>query len=85
MEGFSNGKLLLNHLLDHGCPANSKIDAEVDPSGELLRLEPPGGVEKLTALIWILTNKEPEISEDLALEVLKRDQTGKSSLHYQLD
>jgi hypothetical protein len=82
MEGFPNGKILLKYLLDHGCPANSKIDADVDLSGKLLRLESPGGTEKLTALIWVLTNEEPVISEDLALEIMQRDESGTSSFSY---
>lgn len=80
MGSFPNGRLLVKHLLDHGCPANSKTDALVDSSGELLRLGPPVRDETMTALIWTLTNVEPEISEELALEILQRDESGKPSL-----
>ena len=80
MMGFTQGKLLVKHLLGHGCPANSQIDAELDPSGELLRHELAGGVERLTAVIWALSCEEPEISDDVVLEILEKDQDGKSSL-----
>lgn len=82
MMGFPQGRLLVKHLLGHGCPANSQIEAEVDPSGELLRHEPVDEVERLSAVIWALCFENQKISEDVVLEILEKDQDGKSSLSY---
>lgn len=75
MEAFPEGRLLVKHLMDHGCAANSKVDAEIDASGKLLRLGAKH-VEHMTALIWALSRHEPVISEELALEILQRCQNG---------
>ena len=80
MVTFPQGKLLVKHLLGHGCPANSQIDAELDPSGELLHHEPAGEIERLSAVIWALTYENQTISEDVVLEILEKGRDGKSSL-----
>jgi len=80
MWNFPKGRLLVKHLLDYGCPANSKTEANVDPSGKLLRVGHPVADEVMTALIWTLTSTEPEISEELALEILLREKDGKFSI-----
>ena len=80
MMGFPHGKLLVKHLLGHGCPANSQIDAELDPSGEIFRQGPAGEVEKLSAVIWALSYENQRISEDVVLEILEKGQDGKSAL-----
>ena len=82
MMGFPQGKLLVKHLLGHGCPANSQIEAELDPSGEILRQAPAGEVERLSAVIWALSYENQQISEDVVLEILEKGQDGKSSLSF---
>ena len=80
MMAFPQGKLLVKHLLAHGCPANSQIDAEVDPTGSLLHQEPDGKIEELSALIWALCFENQYISEEVILEILEKDKDGKCLL-----
>jgi hypothetical protein len=71
---------LVKHLLDHGCAANSKIEAVVYPSGKLLRHRTPSLSEEMTATIWTLVNQEPTVGEEVVLELLQRGKYGKSQL-----
>lgn len=75
MRTFPEGRLLVGHLLDHGCKANSKVSAEIDPSGNLLRLVSEQD-EEMTAVMWVLSRHEPVISDELALEILDRSEEG---------
>jgi hypothetical protein len=83
--GFPRGRLLVNHLLEHGCSASNKIDAEVDPTGELFRARPACGVETLNTVVWALSRDEPRISDEVVLELLKSDEKGESHINYHRD
>lgn len=85
IAAFPESRLLVNHLLDHGCLANSTILTQVDPSGKLLRISPAPEPEQLTALIWILSREEPAVDDEVVLEILKRDQSGRIlHLHFMI-
>jgi ankyrin repeat protein len=75
MGHFPEGRDLIKYLLDHGCPADSLIDAELDLAGE---------TETMTAIIWALSRAEPEISEEVIMEILERGKAGKSILHHSM-
>jgi ankyrin repeat protein len=67
LRKFPQGNLLAKHLLNNGCPANSKIDAELGPSI---------GIETMTVLIWALSRVTPEISEEIIMEILGEGHDG---------
>ncbi|CZR55931.1 uncharacterized protein PAC_05819 [Phialocephala subalpina] len=61
LTAFPEGHLLAKHLLNHGCPANSKCDAELF-----------GETESMTLLIWtLMSRRTPAISEDVVMEILE--------------
>jgi len=79
MTAFPQGRLLVDHLLDNGCSADSKINASIDPSTNLFShgsTQP----ESLSPLIWALTYAEEEIGESVIFEIMKRGDGGTYSL-----
>jgi hypothetical protein len=70
---FPEGNRLAKHLLNNGCPANSRTDAELDASV---------GMEAMTVLIWALSRTTPTISEEVIVEILEDGHNGEISLYF---
>ena len=79
MTTFPEGVELVKHLLDHGCAANSKARAIVDPSGKMLRNRTAPTSEEMTAVIWALVSQTPIVGEEIIVEILERGESGKSN------
>ncbi|KAF2825235.1 hypothetical protein CC86DRAFT_407458 [Ophiobolus disseminans] len=68
---FPNGHQLVQYLLDHGCSSNSKIQEVFDASHKLLKYELTTEPEQMNAVTWALSRTDPEISEEVILEILE--------------
>ncbi|KUJ18859.1 uncharacterized protein LY89DRAFT_683707 [Mollisia scopiformis] len=72
LEQFPEGHLLVKHLLNNGCRANSKTEDILNSAT---------GTETMTVLIWALSRLEPLVSEAVVVEILEDGHVGLQEEH----